>query len=98
MSGAAIILHQNKLMRRFRQAGATSAAEARRLEELPCRNSWIFRRLVSRGVFVETKPGRYYMDEQSAAEFVRQRRSRMLWVLAIVIVLCLLVPLVMSVF
>ena len=57
MSAAAVIVaRQNKLIRRFWEAGATAPKFARSPEDLGCRNSWIFRRLVTRGVFEETKP------------------------------------------
>ena len=94
MSGAAVVVAQNKLMRRFREAGATSPPSARAPEDVGCRNSWIFRRLVARRVFVEAKPGRYYIDEMAADEFVRLRRARMLWALAVVLALCGLMALV----
>jgi hypothetical protein len=42
---------------------------------------------------VEAKPGRYYIDETAAGEFVRVRRVRLLWWLAIVLVLCALIVL-----
>jgi hypothetical protein len=48
MSAAAVIVtRQNKLIRRFREAGATAPKFARTPEDLGCRNSWIFRRLVT---------------------------------------------------
>lgn len=91
MSGAAVVAAQNKLIRRFREAGATSPPSACAPEDVNCRNSWIFRRLVSPGVFVETKPGRYYLDEMAADEFVSVRRARMLEELAIAVVLAVAV-------
>ena len=69
---------------------------AREPEDIGCRNSWIFRRLVARRVFVEAKPGRYYLDELAADEFVRVRRARMLRALAIVLALCALLVLFTS--
>jgi hypothetical protein len=91
---AVFVAKQNKLIRRFREAGATAPQFARMPEDLGCRNSWIFRRLVTRGVFVETKPGRYYVDEVAADEFVRVRRAKALGMLAIVVGLCGLAMLV----
>jgi hypothetical protein len=89
MSAAAVIVaRQNKLIRRFRDAGATAPEFARSPEDLGCRNSWIFRRLVTRGVFLEAKPGRYYVDEVAAETFLRVRRARALGMLAIVLGLC----------
>ncbi len=85
MSGAAIILKQNKLMRTFRDAGAVSPDTARSVQELGVRNSWVFRRLVSRGVFILVGTERYYMDEQIAEAFVGQRRTRALVITALVL-------------
>lgn len=89
MSGAAVIVaKQNRLMRRFREAEATCPKTALTLEQMRCPDSWIFRRLMARGVFVEATPGRYYIDEAAADDFVRMRRARMLWILAVVLALC----------
>ena len=88
MSGA-VIMHQNRLMRRFQDAQATSPKSAVTLADLGCRNSWVFRRMVARGVFVETGDGRYYMDEKAAQWFVKMRRRRMLTFLAVAVVICL---------
>lgn len=88
MSAAVVIIKQNRLMRYFRDVGATTPATARTPEEVGFRNSWLFRRMVSRGVFLEAKPGHYYIDEYAADEFVRLRRARLLRWLVIVLVLC----------
>jgi hypothetical protein len=56
-------MRQNRLMRRFRDAEATDPKSAITLEDIGCRNSWVFRRMVARGVFIETGKGQYYMDE-----------------------------------
>lgn len=88
-----VLPQQNRLMRRFRQAGAITPPSARPPQDVGCRNSWIFRRLVARGVFIEAKPGRYYINEVAADEFVRLRRARMLEEFAIALVLAALVVL-----
>jgi hypothetical protein len=93
MSAPVVIAKQNRLMRRYRQAGATAPESACVPEDIGCRDSWVFRRMVFRGVFVEAKPGQFYIDEIAAGEFVRLRRARMLWWLAIVLGLCGLVML-----
>jgi hypothetical protein len=87
MSAAVVILKQNKLMRRFASVGATNPATAKVPEDIGCRQRWIFRRMVSRGVFVPVGDGRFYMDIDAAAEFKRRRRARLLlWALALVAV------------
>lgn len=89
MSGA-VVMHQNRLMRRFQDAQATDPKSAVTLAELGCRNSWIFRRMVARGVFVETGDSRFYMDEKAAQSFVKMRWRRMLTFLAVAVVICLI--------
>ena len=87
MSGAVVVMHQNRLMRRFRDAMATTPKSARTLAEIGCRNSWTFRRMAARGVFIETSDGRYYMDEDAARWFVKRRWRVMVVFLAAVILL-----------
>ena len=87
MSGA-VVMHQNRLMRRFQDAEVTSPKSAKSLADMGCRNSWIFRRMVVRGVFVETGDGRFYMDENAAQVFVKMRRRRMLTFFVVAIVIC----------
>ena len=74
MSGAVVVVHQNRLMRQFRDAQATAPKSASTLADIGCRNSWVFRRMVARGVFIETNAGRFYMDEDAARMFVNRRR------------------------
>ena len=89
MSGAAIILQQNRLMRRFADAGATNPATAKVPEDIGCRQSWVFRRLVSRGVFVPVGDGRFYMDVEAADEFKHRRRITALIFIGAVLLLFL---------
>ena len=86
MSGAVVVIHQNRLMRRFRDAKATDPKAATTLADIGCRNSWIFRRMVARGVFVETMDGSYYMDDEAARRFVKRRWRVIFIFLAVVIV------------
>ncbi|MCP4642332.1 MAG: hypothetical protein GY851_17940 [bacterium] len=85
--GAVIVMRQNRYMRRFREAGATSADRAVTLDEIGCRDHWIFRRMVRRGVFVHLGEGRYFLDEAGASRFVRRRRTMMLVLLAVALAL-----------
>jgi len=75
MSGAAIIARQNRLIRTFRAAGATSAASARTLDELGVARWPVFMLLESRGVFVQTGEA-WYLDEAAAAAYIKARRFR----------------------
>lgn len=91
MSAAAIVVRQNRLMRHFREAGALDESSARTLEEIGERNSWIFRKMVQRNVFVMVGDGHYYMDELFAAQFVHDRRVRSLTLTAILLVVLVIV-------
>ena len=79
-AGAVIAGRQNRYMRRFQGAGATNSVR-RTLEELGCRHSFVFSRLVDQGVIVEVSSGRYYVDIERANAF-RSRR----WIVALVAV------------
>lgn len=86
MSGAVIIHKQNRFMRRFSEERATDPAHSVTLEELGFRESWVFRRMVKRGVFVAVGSGRYYLDEDAAQQFRRWRRAKIGVVLLVVLI------------
>jgi hypothetical protein len=87
MSGAVVVMQQNRLIRRFRDVEATETESARTLTEIGCRNSWVFRRMVARGVFIETADSRFYLDEDAKRRFVKRRRRVMFIFLAVAILL-----------
>lgn len=76
MGGGVIIRKQNRYMRRFAEAGAADPDHAVTLAELGCRDSWIFRRMVKKGVFVACGTDRYHLDERAAREFRQWRWTR----------------------
>ena len=87
MSGGSVIMgKQNRYMRRFREANATSAIGAKSLETIGCRPSWIFRSMVDQEVFVEVSAGHYYLDSDAAEAFLTRRRRKMLIAVAVIIV------------
>jgi hypothetical protein len=91
MSAAAvIIIWQKRYMRRFREASATDSSRAVTLKEAGCHDSWIFRRLVTRGVFVPGPGGRFYLDEHAALAF-RQWQMRVALIFTVVALLAFLV-------
>jgi hypothetical protein len=92
MSGGAVVVRrQNQLIRAFRQAGAVSLDTARSLDELGLRESWVFRRMAARGVFIHTDGGRWSVSEPAADAFVRRRRVLMLSFVALAILIWVLV-------
>ena len=79
MSAAAVIaIRRRRLVRRFREAGATDLEHAVTLEALGERPSWIFDQMARHGAFLPAPDGRFYMDERVADEFLRQCRKRAL--------------------
>ncbi len=79
MSAAAVIaVRRKRLIRKFREAGATDPPSAVPLESLGVRRSWIFNQMVDAGVFLPTSDGRYYLNEGAGVEFLHRQRMRML--------------------
>jgi hypothetical protein len=97
-AAAVIVARQNRYIRTFRKAGAANPERARRLQDAGIRETWVFRRMVRRGVFVEVSPGRYYLEEKAAEQFVNDRRARALMLLGIVALLFLVYRLLSTVF
>lgn len=80
------------MVSRLRMAGATSAQQARTLEELGISRGLVLRRLRERAVIRQAGPDRFYLDEQSW-EAVRRGRRRAIhvsWVIVLIIVLAVL--------
>jgi hypothetical protein len=79
MSAAAVIaIRRKRLVRRFREAGATDLEHAVTPEALGERPSWILDQMVRHGAFHPVPGGRFYLDERVAETFLRQRRRRAL--------------------
>lgn len=91
MSAAAIIrIRRKRLVRRFRDAGATDPEHAVALEALGERPSWVFDQMARCGAFLSVSGGRFYMDEQVADAFLRQRQKRA-WLIGGLLLLVFLV-------
>ena len=85
MSSAFIIAKQNQYLRRFQEAGAVSLDTAKGLEQVSCRDSRMFQRMVRREVIRQAAPGKYYLDVEAAQQFRRARRERALTALFIIL-------------
>lgn len=72
-----VIARQNRLMRRFREAHATSPRTALPLAEIGVREMHIFRRMLARGIFERAAGESYYMNEDAAAAFMAFRWKAM---------------------
>jgi hypothetical protein len=89
-AGAIIAIRRKRLVRRFREAGATDLEHAVTLEALGERPSWIFDQMTQIGAFLSAPGGRFYMDERVAVEFLRGRRKRALFISGILLLVFLL--------
>lgn len=77
MSAAAVIaMRRRRLIRRFREAGATTPEHAVTLEAIGERHNWVFNRMARAGVFLAAPDGRYFMDEAAATEYRHRCRVR----------------------
>ena len=90
MSAAAITIRQKRLIRAFREAGATDRSRAVTLSQLGEQQTSIFDELVQAGVFVAAGAGRYYLDERAVDTFWATYRKRAL-IFAAIFVLFLVV-------
>ncbi len=99
MSAATVIsIRRKRLIKHFREAGATSPAAAVALESLGHRPSWIFEQMVRHRVFVAVEDGRYYLDEAAADLFLRERRARALFFCAIFVLFWVIALILNSLF
>src|ERR1700730_16011710 len=89
----------NRYLRAFAKAGAIRPSSARTLAALRLRDSRRFRRLLRRGVLVETSVGyyaEYYLDPVKAADFRHRRRVATLIALLITASILLIFILLMA--
>ena len=99
MSAAAVILlRRKKFIRRFAEQGATSPDRAISFTDVGMRRSWVFDRMVSRGVFVGLDHDRFYMNQEAARTFLAAQRRRVLTVAGILLVVSVIVVIVLRAF
>lgn len=91
MSAAAVVMRrQRQFIRGFAERGATCPDRAIVFGDLGMRRSWIFDRLVARGVFVEVEQNRFYMDAEAAQAFLQAQRRRAITITGILLVVFLI--------
>lgn len=91
MSAAAVIaIRRKRLVRAFREAGATDVHHAIELEQLGQRRSWIFEQMTRHGVFVAVAERRYFLNEPAAHAFQAACRKRALVFTGVLLLLFLL--------
>ena len=80
-SGAIVAAQFRKIVRSFQTREAFSSSSARTKEELGVRHNLIFRRLVRKGVIIESGPGKYYLDRNRLEQYLQLRRKILLFIL-----------------
>jgi hypothetical protein len=70
---AAVAARQKRIIRKFEEAGATSAEHARTAEELDVRDRHLFSRLVKAEVLQSPGEGRYFLSAEGLQRW-KQRR------------------------
>jgi hypothetical protein len=86
-AGAAVIHKQNKLIQVFNEIGAKDAEHAIFIERFGIRRSYVFNRMVLRGVFIESEPDKFYIDNDTVPVFIEQRRRRAFIALGVVLLI-----------
>jgi hypothetical protein len=81
-----ILRRERKIVRRFREAGATAPAAARTIDELHLHMNVPLRRLRHRAVIREAGPGHLYLDEEVWQAVGRTRRRVSIAVLCLIVV------------
>jgi hypothetical protein len=80
-TGAIVAAKFRKIVRSFQTREAYSSSTARTIEELGVRHSLIFRRLVRKGVIVESGSGKYYLDKDRLEQYTQIRRKIVFFIL-----------------
>ena len=96
-TAAVIILLQKKYIRRFRDAGAVDENNAVVPEEVGCRQSLIFRRMESKGIFKRDAYGRYYLDNSTAEAYIKLQKIVIFTSTAILLVIFILFWIICSI-
>ena len=89
-AGTVILMQMRRIVRQFREAGATHAGAAIVPSQHNIRQSFAFSRLVNRGVLVAINSERFYLDEEAEAKFRRQK-LRLVFVLVTLIIIGLII-------
>jgi len=86
-----ILRKERRVVEHFREAGATSPATAKLLDDLHERHTLGLRRLRKRAVIREATPDRFYLDEGVWEALGRTRRRVSIAVLALIVLLIIAV-------
>jgi len=48
---------------------------SRTLSDIGIKNSHQFKKMITKGIFIQTKENKYYMEEEKAGDYARKRRG-----------------------
>ncbi|UCG56286.1 MAG: hypothetical protein JSU70_15630 [Phycisphaerales bacterium] len=82
-----VTIFSRTYIRKFQEVNATSPEYARTLADLGLPDTWIFRRMVSQGVFLPCEDGRFCLQQATARAFVKAEGRRLVIGGAILILL-----------
>ena len=88
---SAAVIYQNRVMRRFHDAGAVGPDRAKTLTEIGQRRSLVFRYLCARGVIAQAGPDSYYLAPAQESLFRKRRLRRAVTVLLVVFFVAMVV-------
>ncbi|ANE51317.1 hypothetical protein [Flavisolibacter tropicus] len=93
-SPKAVASQTTRILRRFRDSGATTPDHAIDPAIHKIHQTFVFNKLVREGVLVKARSHRYYLDEVRAAQY-REQRYQNLLVFMVVLIIALVVYLFM---
>lgn len=78
-----------KIIRHFNEAGAYNASSAISTDGSGIRKGFIFRRLVRKGILMETSESRFYLDFENLQHYRASRAKRISFILFLIIIFIL---------
>ncbi len=69
------INNELSFIRKFKRMKLFNGGVSRTLSDIGVKDSRQFKRMTDKGIFVQTKENKYYMEEEKSAEFARKRRG-----------------------
>jgi hypothetical protein len=85
-AATAVIAQRNKIIRRFKEAGATAPDRPIDPATHQIHQSMIFNKLVREGVLVKVAAHHFYLNEERAAAYRTQQQQVVLVVLVVVVI------------
>ena len=89
-AATAVIAQRNKIIRRFKEAGATSPDRPIDPATRQIRQSLIFNKLVRDGVIVKVSAHHFYLNEARATEY-RTQRQQVVGIVLVVVAITIIV-------